>query len=164
MKRHVVAIVLALLAVSGCGADDSNVATPPAAAPTGRPTTLPSAAASILAGLASTECRQIATQLALAGQAFTSGSGGTPSERFAAVANGLEDARDKVKATNVRDAITTVVAKVRQVSKDLEGVTYTPSSGTAPPTEYTDALKALSTPEFAAASKLLSAYLSSGCT
>jgi hypothetical protein len=165
MKRLVV--VAALLALTGCGGGSSSVGGPPPGGPTGLPTGLPttppSAAASVLAGLKPGACRDIGTQLVLAGQAFTSSTGGTPSQRFAAVAARLESARDEVRVAAVRDALATVVAKLRQVAKDLTGVTYDSRSGKPPPKQYDAALQSLNAPEFTSASRLLSSYLSAGC-
>jgi hypothetical protein len=163
MKRTVVAAVLALFAVTGCGGDESS---PVGDGAPSLPSGLPSVAASALAGAFSqSECFRLAGEYAKAAGAFA-GVGAAQSinqDSFQALSGALATMGDRIEDDEAKAAAQTLADAFEEMAKDLEGVTYTPSAGTPPPKEVTDALKRLSEPATKAASSALGDFFQGGC-
>jgi hypothetical protein len=170
LKRLLAAVALVALTATGCGgasaktavrAPSPSLSVP--ALPTDLPTNVPSAAASILAGLASTQCQDIAKQFSSVGSAFSGAAAGTIDQTFAALATVMKNAASKVDKPDIKAALQTLAKGYATLATKLKGVTYTPGPGKTPPPAFLAAAQSLSAPEYAAASLKLNAYFSSGC-
>ena len=166
MKRLVVTLAVATLALTGCGGGKTKTTLGSSPSPTTQslPTGVPSSAASIIAGLTTSQCAAIAKDFSTASAAFSASSDTTPySVKFAAVAEAFTKAADEIDKPDVKAAMKKIGEVYGKVAEGMKGVTYKPGSGGAPPAAYLAAVRNFADPGFAAASRTMSAYFAGGC-